>query len=248
MKNLMIAFCTLATSLCYADNQYHEFEGMSEVYNIRNLRTLAQFLPDHPIIVEAGAYKGRDSEKLAKRFPSAQMYVFEPLFTAFPSLVETLQLYPNVKLFNLALDETSGEKNFYICHGTYGQSPVFEFHSSLLKPTGSSAIHLMGPIEQVSCISLSDFCKNNQIDHIDMLWLSTEGSELQILKGAKNLLDGISLVYVRSQLYPTRESITLFEDLRKFMERNEFILLSHFYLKNIHGDALFIKKEKFNKK
>ncbi len=244
MKILMALFCTFFASVCFA-NQPHEFEGISEVYNIRSLKVLSQFLPENPVVIEAGAYEGRDTEYLAKKLRLAQIYTVEPLTTAFPTLLKKVQFYPNVKTFNVALDEVTGSKDFYICHGTNGESPVFEFHSSLLRPIGSSAIHLLGPIEVVPCVSLFDFCEAEQIKKVDMLWLSTEGNELQILKGAGELLNQVSLIYVRTQLYPTRESITLFEDLRKFMEGNGFILLSHFYLKNIHGDAVFVKQEKF---
>ncbi len=247
MKKLMTLFCVSIANLCFANAQYHEFEGVSEAYNIRNLRVLARALPENPVIIEAGSYHGRDTEKLAKRFPLAQIFAFEPLSTAFPKLSEAMQPYSNVYPYKKALDKTSGIKVLYVCHGTYGQNPIFEFHSSLLKPTGPSAINLIGPTERVSCISLHDFCKENQIDKIDMLWLSTEGNELQILEGAQDLLSQISLIYVRSQLYYTRDSISMFADLKRFMEKKGFILLSHFYLKNIHGDALFIKREKFNK-
>ena len=240
-------FCISLASVCFSDTQYHEFEGVSEVYNIRNLRVLAQFLPQNPVIVEGGAYKGRDTIKLAQKFPSARIYAFEPLSTAFPELSEAVRSYSNVHLFNQALDKISGIKSFYICHGTNAQYPVFEFHSSLLKPTASSSIHLLGPIEAVSAVSLFDFCREHQIENVDMLWLSAEGNELQILEGAQGLLNKVSFVYVRSQLYPTRESISLFPDLKRFMEENGFLLLSHFYLKNIHGDALFIRKELFPK-
>ncbi|HEX2579489.1 MAG TPA: FkbM family methyltransferase, partial [Rhabdochlamydiaceae bacterium] len=173
------------------------------------------------------------------------VYAFEPLKTAFPILCETVNSLTNVRCLNQALDHTSGMKNFYICHGTYGQSPVFEFHSSLLRPTKEMEVHLLGPIEKVPCISLVDFCAKENIQKIDLLWLSAEGNEKQILKGARHLLNSTSLVYIRTQLFKSRHSMTLFQDLKKIMEQNGFILLSHFFLPNIHGDALFIKKDIF---
>src|SRR5262249_54011413 len=129
--------------------------------------------------------------------------------------------------------------------GTHGQSPIFEFHSSLLPPSKEMEVHLRGPIEKVSCISLLDFCEKEKIQNIDLLWLSTEGNEKQILIDASHLLNTVSLVYVRSQLFESRLHMNRFQDLRAFMEKNGFILLSHFFVPNIHGDALFAKKELF---
>jgi hypothetical protein len=62
-------------------------------------------------------------------------------------------------------------------------------------------IHLLGPIEKVSCISLLDFCEKEKIQQIDLFWLSAEGNEKQIQVGAHHLLSNISLVYVRTQLF-----------------------------------------------
>jgi FkbM family methyltransferase len=243
MQGLLVLFSILITNFCFGTQQPHEFEGISEVYNIRNLRVLVKFLPQNPIIIEAGAFQGRDTLKIAQKFTSGTIYAFEPLKTAFPKLCEAVTHYDNVICLNQALDNTSEMKKFYLCHGTYAQSPVFECHSSLLPPTKEMEIHLLGPLEKVSCISLLDFCKKEKIEKVDMLWLSAEGNEKQILEGASHLLNDISLIYIRTQLFPYRLSMTLFQDLKIFMEKNEFVLLSHFFLPNIHGDALFVKKD-----
>ncbi len=245
MRILFTLFCISIANFCFSDQQPHEFEGVSEIYNIRNLRVLAKFLSQNPIIIEAGAYQGRDTRKIAQKFTSGTVYAFEPLKTAFPKLCEAVAQYKNVICLNQALDKFSGVKNFYLCHGTYGQSPIFEFHSSLLPPTQAMEIHLLGPIEMVSCVSLLDFCEKEKIQKIDLLWLSTEGNERQILEGASHLLSNTSLVYIRTQLFKSRSTMTLFRNLKKFMEKNGFILLSHFFLPNINGDALFVKKELF---
>lgn len=246
MRILSALFCIAITSFGFCNPQPHEFEGISENFNIRNLRVLAKFLPQNPVIVEAGAYQGRDTLKLAQKFPEGTVYAFEPLKTAFPQLCTATLPFKNVICVNEALDMTSGARDFYICHGAYAQSPVFEFHSSLLRPTQDTAINLLGPIEKVSCVCLADFCRKENIRKIDLLWLSAEGNEQQILAGTRHLLSSVSLVYIRTQLFPSRFSITLFPELRKFMEGNGFVLLSHFFFPNIHGDALFVKKDVFN--
>lgn len=244
IKRLISLFFILVLNVCLANAYYHEFDGIDECYNIRNLNILSRFLPNNPIIIEAGAYKGRDTIKLAKKFSTGKVYAFEPLSTGFSELSALMQSYSNVFLFNKALDRFSGERDLYVCHGTGGKNTIFEFHSSLLKPNKEMEIHLCGPMEKISCVSLFDFCRNNKIKKIDMLWLSTEGNELQILEGARKLINRVSLVYVRSNFNPSREYGTSFEQLEVFMKKNNFVLLSHFYLKGLHGDALFIKKTK----
>jgi len=107
MKILMALVCTLMASICSANSQYHEFEGVSELYNIRNLRVMAQFLPENPVIIEAGAYQGRDTIKLAQRFTSGSIYAFEPLFTAFPKLSIAMEPYASVIKLNIIIQTSA---------------------------------------------------------------------------------------------------------------------------------------------
>lgn len=244
MKVILLAIISLLfANGCGAYTEYHEFEGVSEIYNIRSPRILAQFLPESPTIIEVGAYQGRDTIRLAQAFPSAKIYAFEPLATAFSILSEGVQPYKHVSIFNACVDRTTGVRPFYICHGSDGQSPIYEFHSSLLRPLTA---HLQGPIETVAVISLPDFCWTAHIDRMDMLWLSAEGNELQILEGAGSMLDQVSLVYTRSQFEFSRLSVTLFQNLKEFMEQRDFILLSHFHRDAVAGDALFVHKRKLD--
>lgn len=240
-----LTFLVAVLNVCVSGNYFYEFEGFSEKYNIYNLKALTKFLPINPVIIEGGGYEGKDTLALARKFPLGTIYVFEPLESAFPKLEKTVRYTPNVHPFNLALYEKSGTFPFYVCHGTYAQSPVFELHSSLLKPLPSSEVHLLGPVVEVNCVSLADFCAQHSVDQIDMLWLSTEGSELQILRSMQNLIDKLTLVYIHSQFFTSREAISLFDDVKDYLVSKGFLLLSHFYLKDIHGDALFIKKERF---
>lgn len=46
-----------------------------------------------------------------------------------------------------------------------------------------------GEFEDVSSLTLDDFCKNNNINHIDILKIDVEGHELKVLKGLSNMLD-----------------------------------------------------------
>lgn len=246
MKTIMTILCTALIGVCSANAPAPQFEGLSKAVNIRNLRLLSKILPEDPVIVEAGAYEGRDTVKLAQKFTKGRIFAFEPLANRFSILQNAVQHFSNVYVFNTALDITSGRKDFYICHGTHGRSPVYEFHSCLLRPKGSMAVHLMGPIEPVNCVSLADFCREQNIDKIDFLWLSTEGSELQVLHGAQHLIEQVSIVYVRTKLFPSREQITSLAALKDFMQAHGFVLASHFFWKDIHGDALFVRKNKWD--
>ena len=54
----------------------------------------------------------------------------------------------------------------------------------------------MRPSETISLDTLDNYCRNNQIGHIDLLKLDVEGHELAVLRGAKKILEdaGIDLL------------------------------------------------------
>ncbi|MCI5051971.1 MAG: FkbM family methyltransferase [Simkaniaceae bacterium] len=245
LKSKFTALCIFSLSLTFAS--HHEFEGISEAYNIRFPKMLNKFLPKNPTILEAGAYEGRDTCKLAKTFPTAKIFSFEPLPNAFKKLNKATEKFENVYIFNLALSNKLGKAPLYVCHGTNGKNPVFEFHSSLLPPIGPSSIHLMGPVTKVPCTTINEWGSKMNVKKIDFLWLSTEGNETQILREASRYLNRTNLIYVKSQLFHNRKGISLFTKLRKYLESNGFTLLSHFYYPNIYGDALFARTDLYNK-
>ena len=51
---------------------------------------------------------------------------------------------------------------------------------------------------EVDVVKLSDWCPQNNIDSIDLMWMDTQGSELNIFKGMGDLLNTVKGIYVES--------------------------------------------------
>ena len=43
---------------------------------------------------------------------------------------------------------------------------------------------------------MDNFCKENNIDSIDVLKIDTEGSEVEVLNGAKNMLNKTNIILI----------------------------------------------------
>lgn len=48
---------------------------------------------------------------------------------------------------------------------------------------------------EAECTSVDIFCEENDIDHIDFLWMDTQGAEREVLKGAQRMLSKTDYVY-----------------------------------------------------
>jgi hypothetical protein len=105
------------------------------------------------------------------------------------------------------------------------------------------AIHYQGPKVEVPCVILDDWCKKNNIEQIDFMWLDLEGLELQVLKSSPSILTTVKAIYTETNMYDFRKGMTKYKELRSFLEASGFTMLSHWYFEGLQGNAIFIKKE-----
>lgn len=246
IRILRIMLVFFLSTLRVESEQYPpRFEGFFEEYGEKRLDLVAKFLPEDPVIFEAGGHYGDDTIRFATRWPSGTIISFEPNPHAFAKLLERTKDATNVHVYNLAVNNYNGTAILNVCYGTNGNDPIFEGASSLLEPSACMRIHYRGPKVKVSCVVLDDWCQANNIDHIDFMWLDLEGLELQVLKSSPEILDKVKVIYTETNFFVFRKGATQFNDLRTFLDKSGFKLLSHWYREGLQGDAIFVKKELF---
>src|SRR5207248_1337363 len=77
------------------------------------LAFVKQFLPSNPVIVEAGAYDGTDTQKMSRLWPYGIIHAFEPVPENFKKLKHSIRESKNVKCYQLALADKNGFSFFY---------------------------------------------------------------------------------------------------------------------------------------
>ena len=228
----------------------NHYDGISLFQKYENITYswLAQFLPYNPIILEAGAFRGDETYAAAKIWPNGQIFAFEPCHYSFNHLRDMVfeKELTNVKVFNLALNTYNGKASLFTCHGMYGQDDAFEYASSLLPLKRDMEMCCKGPTLKVPCVVLDDWCRENQIDHIDILRLELEGLELQVLESSPNILKAVKIIYMKSFIHPHRVSMTEYPHLKRYLEAANFVLLAHWYTTGVEGHVLFLSRELFD--
>ncbi len=225
----LIAMCSIYTNVIANDPYPWRFEGICQEFK------------DNPIIFEAGGHYGVDTIKFSNKWPQATIISFEPNPNAFEKLFELSKLKNNIFPFGLAVGDFNGSAVFYLCYGTHGKDPIFEGASSLLPASESMQIHYMGPKINVDCVILDDWCKQNEITHIDFMWLDLEGMELQALKSSPEILKTVKVIYTETNFQEFRLGMTQYIELKNFLENSGFRLLSHWYQENLQGNAIFVR-------
>lgn len=195
------------------------------------------FLTNNPVIVEAGAHKGRDTIEFAKTWPNATIHAFEPVPELYEKLKQQIAHLPNVFCYNYALSNSSGNATFY------SSDTMHSSISSLLQPEQikqEKPTAQWQPI-QVQTISLDEWAKLYSIKQVDLLWLDVQGAELAVLQGADTLLNQISAIHCEVAIKQRYVNQALYPEIALFLASKGFKIQAEALYRQDWGNVLFVK-------
>lgn len=124
-------------------------------------------------VFDIGGNYGWYALHVAKHFPDAVIYSFEPIPSTYQHLNENIELnkISNIQTFNFGLSDQKGNFKFYF-------DPALSVNASLTNVSGNANI------EEITCEvrTLDDFCNTKKVE-IDFIKCDVEGAELLALKG-----------------------------------------------------------------
>jgi 2-O-methyltransferase len=232
-----------------AANVYYEDPATFQHFgNIDILWLQQRLLPYNPVIIDIGAYYGAEACRTSKIWPKGKVYAFEPNPRAFEFLERTIDELglDNIKTYNLAVSNFNGSATLYLSHGPRGDDVSYEHQSSLLPPSTAMKMEYQGPHIEVPCVVLDDWCLQNQIDHVDILRVETEGFELQILQSSTNVLKNTKMIIVQLFFSPLRKDMTDYCQLKSFLADSGFVFFGHWYTTGLRGLAVYVSVELSN--
>lgn len=194
-----------------------------------------KYLPKNPVILEAGAQFGEDTNWMSELWPNGIIYAFEPLPNHYASLEALANKKQNIFCYNLALSNQKGSAPFYVAGGA----------SSLLKPTESfnnTYLHadLKNPLI-VQTITLDEWASSNGISHLDFMWLDMEGNELHVLKSSE-LIKTVTLIYIEVNCQNFWENCARYEEVKAFLNEQGFQEIWAEIDPDWQGNALYLKQ------
>ena len=212
----------------------------------KTIEILKQFLPDNPVIVEAGAYDGRDTQKMVAQWPQCQHHAFEPLPEIYERLEKNTMHLPQVHRYPFALSGHNGTALFYISErpckpGVASQAGSLHApkerleHSPLIFPRTT----------EVKTITLDKWANENAIQAIDLLWLDTQGHELEILQAAPKMLQNVKVVLAEVSFIESYEGQPKYQEVVEWMTSHGFEHVGRDFQdfsKSFFGNALFVRK------
>jgi len=192
---------------------------------------------DKGIFFDVGANSGQTTEKLISMFPKGEVYAFEP-GPAYPELVSNYKTNPQVTIEKQGLGSKREIKNFFY-------NSLTDMSSFL--PLGEDGWGEVIKEVALEINTVDNYCTGKNITSIDILKSDTQGFDLEVLKGANNMLDYTRFVILEINFTNVYKGLPSFSEIFQYLSDKGFKLVKFYdirYHANFiaYADVLFVNE------
>ncbi|MBA2621014.1 MAG: FkbM family methyltransferase [Acidobacteria bacterium] len=162
-----------------APSSFEEIERAERIFYLEYLR-------EGMTVFDVGANIGELTLLFSRFIGNGKVHAFEASSTVYKKLelVCGAAERRNVRLNNLALSDKNGTIRLHVYDGAYSS-----FNSQAARPLKKYGLDIEPiAIEEIAATTVDDYCERENIESIDLLEIDVEGAELQVLRGARNML------------------------------------------------------------
>ena len=185
---------------------------------------IAAHLPQAPVIVEAGAYNGDDTLRLAAQWPDAVIYPFEPVPELFDVLCRRLAHLPNVRPQPYALGTADGKAEMWLSRSEHLDTKVGAA-SAIIPPTENTLeskwLSFEGRLE-VPMRTLDSWMAEQGISRVDFAWLDLQGVELPVLAASPLFTDSLMAACLEVSRVELYRGQALYAEVMAWMKSRAF--------------------------
>lgn len=191
-----------------------------------------------PCIFDIGANTGQTTTEALSKFPSATVYAFEPGEKTYLELSSKFPGNDKVFLKNAAVGSSISKMKFF--------ENEFSDMSSFLEIDRAGWGAIKNEIV-VDVVTVDHYCSQHKINYIDILKSDTQGFELEVFKGAVNMMqkNRIQFVYFEFTFSDMYKGLPPFDVVFQLLVENNFRLVNLYNLNMQDGmlgwaDLLFV--------
>ncbi len=199
---------------------------------------------DIKTVIDVGANIGQFAIDVRKLYPDAAIYSFEPLPQPYNELLMNTKSFAKFKPYNFALGDYEGITKMY--------SNEFSQSSSMLEMADShkqAFPHTRNASSiTVNIHTLDATVSELQLDSDILLKIDVQGSEKQVLDGARETLNKVKINIIETSYIPLYKDQTLFGDVHNYLDELGFRfhgnlgqLIHPIEGSVLQGDSIFIK-------
>ena len=183
----------------------------------------------NPIILDIGGNKGQSIDKYLRIFDQPIIHSFEPVKAEYDYMYKKFRNNKNIFLNNFALGDKTEKKEFNITAKTDNSSfNKINLGTDWLKERSkefdTTETGYITSIQKVNVIKLDDYCKENNINQIDLMKIDTQGYEDKVLEGSVNIIKENKIKAIKTEIMfdNVYDKYFSFSDIEKFIVPNNF--------------------------
>ena len=157
-------------------------------------RELVDFVgKEKPVILDVGANQGQSIKAFLAIWPESTITSFEPDPTSADQMRRRWGRLPGIEIVEMAVLSSTSTAELYRFNSSELNSVFDRQEQSWIREEAIGRV-------TVPCVSLDEYCYSNTIDLIDLLKVDVQGAELQVILGAKRLLENHLIRLVQLEL------------------------------------------------
>lgn len=190
-------------------------------------------LSEVKIVFDIGANIGNTGLFYRSIFPNGIIYAFEPVSDTYKILVQNTKNIKNIVPVNIGFSDTEGIHKVYL----QKDKGLNSLNAFVNLPDQS----LNEKFEMINIETVDQFCLKHNITCIDFLKTDAEGLDLNVLKGAENLIRLKKIKFILSEVGFNEDNKrnTNFEALRHYLYNHGYKLRG-FYEQSNFGNEKFM--------
>lgn len=193
---------------------------------------------DYRSIIDVGANRGQFALLAARRFPNASLTCFEPQARPRRILSHVMADHPRVRLVDHALAASSGTSVLHITHADDSSSLL---QTTKLQVDTFPGTHVVDQLP-VTTTRLDELSYLDDLDRPTLLKIDVQGTELEVLTGARRMLDRVDSVLVECSFVELYEGQALADEVISFLHGHGF-RLAHMVAPTLADDGRIVQAD-----
>ena len=198
-------------------------------------------------MIDIGCHKGKYFDLFSRYYGIEKAILIEPQIKYFHYLRKKYRKKKNIKVFNYAVSDKNGYKNFYINHHdlTSSLNTINQKNSFLKiksKIFGLKTEDMIRTKLKVKVQKLDFLIEKLKIRKFDLIKIDTEGHELEVLQGGRKFIKKFKIILIEfrhDDIFKNYNS----KKIHKFIINNNFLLKKKFKFPfTTWEDRIYIKK------
>ena len=201
-------------------------------------------------VFEIGAHNCRDTIAINRYYRPRIIYVFECNPDCIQVSKNTLKRYwgrKNICLIEKAVWSESKKIKFYPVVESYRQeTPQIKQKnlgaSSCFRTLGTHHEKFIQDEIEIDAIRLDDFCRENDINKIDLICMDLEGAEYYALLGLGDMIHRVRYIITEIIIKPVYQGQGFFDSTNQYLENHNFKLIERDMESELLGNFLYVNQ------